>query len=454
MEFGALTLIPIVFIIVMAVLTRKSFESLLAGSVLACIIMYGTGFFLPWVDMLLGAISDSENQSVILICGLFGSLIALLRESRGTGGFIRIGKRLCRTERGALLGTFILGVAIFVDDYLNMLTVGLCMRDICDRRKVPREALAYMLDSTGTPICVLLPFSTWTAFYISLFTREKAIADMNYSSGLSMYISTIPFIFYAIITVIMVFLFAMGWMPKIGLMKKAYERTRATGMTYSEESRKYNLDEEKGEEDGKLVDFVLPVGVLIAVTVATENILAAVILTLVLCLLLYVPRKRITFSKWGELLISGYCEMMPTLAILVGAFTVARCCNDMHLPEYVISLVQPYATPATYPMIIFLVVSILTFATSSTWGISTIVIPIIIPLGAAIGANMILTMAAILSGSTFGSHACFYSDATVLASAGAKIENMEHAFSQMPYAFIAAALTCVCLLISGYTMPV
>ena len=125
----------------------------------------------------------------------------------------------------------------------------------------------------------------------------------------------------------------------------------------------------------------------------------------------------------------------------------------MQLPEYVIYTVRPYVTPATYPLIIFIVVSILTFATSSTWGISTIVIPIIIPLGAAVGANMILTMAAILSGSAFGSHACFYSDATVLASAGARIENMEHAFSQMPYAFIGAVLTCVCLPVSGIAMP-
>jgi Na+/H+ antiporter NhaC len=452
MEYGALTLIPIVFIIVMAVVTRKSFESLLAGSVIACIIMHGTGFFLPWVDMLMEALSDPENQWVILVCGLFGSLIALLRESKGTGGFIRIGERLCKTERGALLGTFVMGVVIFVDDYLNMLTVGTCMRAICDRRKVPRESLAYMLDSTGTPICVLLPFSTWTAFYISLFMKEEAIRNMGFSSGLSMYIQTIPYIFYASVTVLMVFLFAMGWLPRIGPMKKAYDRVRATGRTYSEESDRYNTEPEDTGEEGKVIDFLLPVAFLIVATIVADDILAAVILTLVLCLVLYIPRKRMTFTQWSELLISGFCEMMPTLAILAGAFTVARCCNAMELPEYVISTVQPYVTPQTYPLIIFLVVSVLTFATSSTWGISTIVIPIIIPLGAAVDANMILTMAAILSGSTFGSHACFYSDATVLASAAARIENMEHAFTQIPYSLIGAAITCVCLLVSGYVM--
>lgn len=452
MEYGALTLIPIVFIIVTAIVTRKSFESLLAGSVIASIIMHGKGFFLPWVDILLETLSDPENQWVILVCGLFGSLIALLRESKGTSGFTRIGERLCRTERGALLGTFILGVVIFVDDYLNMLTVGTCMRPICDRRKVPREALAYLLDSTGTPICVLLPFSTWTAFYISLFMKEEAVRAAGFSSGLAMYIQTIPFIFYASIMVVMVFLFAMGWMPKIGPMKKAYERVQKTGRTYSEESDKYNLEKEEGEEGGNIADFVIPILALIAVTIMIEDILAAVIVALVLCLVMYVPRKKMTLSQWSGFLISGFCEMMPTLAILAGAFTVARCCNAMHLPEYVIAEVQPFVTPQTYPMIIFLVVSALTFATSSTWGISTIVIPIIIPLAAAVDANLILTMAAVLSGSTFGSHACFYSDATVLASAASRIENMEHAFTQLPYAVIGAVLTCICLLVSGFLL--
>jgi Na+/H+ antiporter NhaC len=275
---------------------------------------------------------------------------------------------------------------------------------------------------------------------------------MGFASGLSMYIQTIPFIFYAIITVIMVFLFAMGWMPRIGPMKRAYERVRKTGRTFSEESAKYNQDTEDVETDGSIVDFLLPILVLIVITILSDDILAAVIVTLALCLLLYVPRRKMTFTQWSELLISGFCEMMPTLAILAGAFTVARCCNAMHLPEYVISTVQPFVTPQTYPMIIFLVVSVLTFATSSTWGISTIVIPIIIPLAAAVDANLILTMAAILSGSTFGSHACFYSDATVLASAASRIENMEHAFTQIPYAAIGAALTCVCLLVSGFMM--
>lgn len=326
------------------------------------------------------------------------------------------------------------------------------MRKICDKRKVPRESLAYVLDSTGTPVCVLLPFSTWTAFYISLFMKEDAIKALGFTSGIKLYIHVIPFIFYAIATILIVVLFSLGVMPKLGGMKKAYNRVKTTGKTYSPASEKYNVNEEEGEVPGNILDFVIPIAVLIAVTIIQGDMLLAVIVTLVVCLLLYVPRKVMTIGQWCNLLISGFCEMIPTLAILLAAFCVANCCNAMHLPEYIISTVTPFLSSWTLPVIIFIVVAILTFATSSTWGVSTIVVPIIIPLAAALNANMFLTMAAILSGSTFGSHACFYSDATVLASTASKIENLDHAGSQMPYALIAAAITCAGFIICGIIM--
>lgn len=449
MEYGALTLMPVVVIIVMAVITKKSFESLLVGSITACIIMYGAGFIPEWVKMMLTAASDYDNVWVILVCGLFGSLIAMLRESKGTNGFSNLGEKLCKSEKTALLGTFIMGAVIFVDDYLNMLTVGTCMRGICDKRKVPREALAYVLNSTGTPICVLLPFSTWTAFYITLFIKEDAVQMLGYQSGAELYMHIIPYIFYAIATVAMVLLFGFGIMPKLGSMKKAYVRTAKTGCTYSEESSRLNVNDAGEDVTGNVWDFLIPVIVLIAVTIIQGDMLTAVIVTLFVCLLMYVPRKIMTFNEWSNYLIAGFCEMVPTLAILIGAFTVAKCCNVMGLPQYMIATVQPYLSASTFPVVIFMIVSLLTFATSSTWGVSTIVVPIIIPLAAAVDADLILTMAAILSGSTFGSHACFYSDATVLAATASRISNLEHAMAQIPYALIGAAVSCAGFLICG-----
>ncbi|MGN1116672.1 MAG: Na+/H+ antiporter NhaC family protein [Candidatus Ornithomonoglobus sp.] len=452
MEYGFLTLIPIIVIIVMAVVTKKSFESLIVGSLVACIIMYGVHFLPEWTNMLLTAASNEDNQWVILVCGLFGSLIAMLRESKGTNGFVKLGEKLCRSERTTLLGTFILGVIIFVDDYLNMLTVGTCMRKVCDRRKIPREALAYLLDSTGTPICILLPFSTWAVFYISLFMKEDSVQALGFASGMDLYSHIIPYIFYAIFTVIIVLLFSFGLMPKLGKMSKAYKRTRETGMTYSEASRKYNHDIDKGYDDGNILDFLIPIAVLIALTIITTDMLLSVIVTLVVCLVMYVPRKIMTFAQWSSLLITGFCEMLPTLAILIGAFTVANCCETMGLSQYIIHAVQPYLNSQSFAAIIFIVVALLTFATSSTWGVSTIVVPIILPLAAAVDANLILTMAAILSGSTFGSHACFYSDATVLASTASQIENLEHAVTQIPYALIAAVLALAGYMVFGFVL--
>lgn len=452
MDYGILTLVPVLVIIVMAVITRKSFESLLVGSLVACIIMFGRNFMPQWVEMFLSAMSSRDNQWTILVCGLFGSLIALLRESKGTNGFVRLGERLCKSESTTLIGTFILGVVIFVDDYLNMLTVGTCMRKICDKRKVPREALAYVLDSTGTPVCILLPFSTWAVFYISLFNKEDAVVSLGYSSGIELYMAIVPYIFYAIATVAIVLLFSVGVMPKIGKMKAAYKRTRETGMTYSPQSRKYNHDVETGVNDGNLVDFLLPMAVLIIMAIVGGDMLLAVVVTLIVCLFQYVPRKIMTFNEWSSLLITGFCEMLPTLAILAGAFTVANCCAEMGLSQYIITTVKPYLNSQSFAVIIFIVVAVLTFATSSTWGVSTIVVPLIIPLAAAVNADIVLTMAAILSGSTFGSHACFYSDATVLASTASQIENLDHAVTQIPYALIAASITAAGYLICGMVM--
>lgn len=485
MDYGVLTLIPIAVIIIMAIVTRHAFESLIVGAVISCIIMSHGGFLLQFMEMVLRAVSDRDNQWVLLLCGLFGSLIALLRSSNGINAFTRMGERLCKTQRGVLLGTFVLGVVIFVDDYLNMLTVGTCMRRISDRRRVPREALAYLLDSTGTPVCVLLPFSTWSAFYISLFTKEDAVRALGFANGISLYLHCIPYIFYAILTILIVFLFAMGRMPKLGAMKKAYERVENGGPTYGPGSEKLNRELDSadassgdGHSDispadisssyvsgsygsasdrsgsdlasrGKLGDFLIPIITLIVFTMTLDDILIAVIASLFVTLFLYLPKKVMTFGQWSRSMLRGFRDMIPTLAILAGAFTVAQCMNEMELPEYIIQTVLPFSRADTFPVVIFLVVALLTFATSSTWGVSTIIVPIIIPLASAVHANLILTMGAILSGSTFGSHACFYSDATVLASVGARIDTTEHALSQIPYALIAAAGTTLLYLLLG-----
>ncbi len=451
MNTGLIAIIILLVIIVGAIATRRCVEFLIGGSLLAAIFMYGKDFLPQWCTLIQDVLA--ENVWIVLVCGLFGSLIALLQESKGTFGFQRLVSKFCDTERKTLLTTFVMGILIFVDDYLNVLSIGVCMKGVCDKRKIPREALAYMLDATGAPVCVLLPFSTWAVFYASLFIDQASVKALGFKTGMEAYIHAIPYCFYPIITIAIVFLFALGVMPKLGAMKKAYQRVAETGKVYSDASRKYNHDDRKGyEEDGNIWNFVIPMGVLVAIAIATSNLLMAVVVSLLVCFVLYVPQKVVALDDFFNLVVRGFADMLPILILLVIAFVLQKVTEGMGMTDFIISVAKPLLWGPVFPAIAFILVAALTFTTGSLWGMSAVVAPIVFPLGAAISANPILIMAAIISGGAFGSHACFYTDATLLSSQSAGIDNMEHALTQLPYVIIASVLTVVGFLICGFVM--
>ncbi len=451
MNTGLIAILILLVIIVGAIATRRCVEFLIGGSLLAAIFMYGKDFLPQWCTLIQEVLA--ENVWIVLVCGLFGSLIALLQESKGTFGFQRLVSKFCDTERKTLLTTFVMGILIFVDDYLNVLSIGVCMKGVCDKRKIPREALAYMLDATGAPVCVLLPFSTWAVFYASLFIDQASVKALGFKTGMEAYIHAIPYCFYPIITIAIVFLFALGVMPKLGAMKKAYQRVAETGKVYSDASRKYNHDDRKGyEEDGNIWNFVIPMGVLVAIAIATSNLLMAVVVSLLVCFVLYVPQKVVALDDFFNLVVRGFADMLPILILLVIAFVLQKVTEGMGMTDFIISVAKPLLWGPVFPAIAFILVAALTFTTGSLWGMSAVVAPIVFPLGAAISANPILIMAAIISGGAFGSHACFYTDATLLSSQSAGIDNMEHALTQLPYVIIASVLTVVGFLICGFVM--
>lgn len=454
MEYGVLSILPALIVIIFALLTKKTLEALLLGTLSTYIIMYGFGFGSKWSEAFFAAAGNPDNQWVLIVCGLFGSLIALLRKSKGTLGFAGKLERYCKTPKSTLITTWILGILIFVDEYLNIMTLGACMKNISDKKKVPRESLAYIIDSTGAPVCVLLPFSTWAIFYASVFGKEPAVAALNYGSDIATYLKVIPFTFYAWASVIIVPLFILGIIPKIGKMKDAYKRVETTGKVYGETSSKFNSDllDEYANGEGKLIDFLLPMGVLIGMTIISGDLFISVIAALFVCLVLYVPRKKMTFDEFCDIYIRGFCDMVPTIAIVFMAFVMQQAANDIGLPNYVIETVAPYLNGDIFPAVSFIVVALLTFITGSNWGIPAVCVPIILPLGASLGANLVLVMAAVLSGGALGSHACFYSDATVLTSSSCSIDNMDHALSQIPYALIASAVSLAGFLICGFIL--
>lgn len=453
MDYGLWTLLPIAIVLLLALLTKRTLEPLIVGTLVAYVIIDGWAFPTGWMDAFFEVAANREHQWVFMVCALFGSLITLLGASHGTLGFTRWLGKLCRGPKSTLIVTWLMGMMIFVDDYLNIMTLSTCMKKLTDRQRIPRETLSYIIDSTGAPVCALLPFSTWAIFFSGLFFAEQGVAELGFSSAIDTFIHVIPYGFYAIIAVMIVPLFGLGMMPKLGRMKQAYRRVEETGKVYSPESQELNFEEEEDEDDvtlqGNVLDFILPVGILIVLAVGTGELFLAVLAAIATCFVLYIPQKKVSLGRFCDLAMHGFCNMIPTVAIIYFAFVMQESMADIGMAEYVIHAVTPYMSAEVFPMVTFLLVAVLNFSTGSSWGLPAIVTPIILPLAFSIGADPMLTMGAILSGAVLGSHACFYSDATVLTSSCCKLQNMDHALSQMPYAMIAAVLSAGGYLLGG-----
>lgn len=451
MSYGLIATLIVLVIVIGAITTKKCEAFLIAGSMAGALVLWKQNFLSEWVSTLEGVISDEAY--VILICGLFGSLVALLTASKGSFGFTKIVTKICNTERKTLFTTFLLGILIFVDDYLNVLSIGTAMKGSYDKKKVPREALAYLLDSTGAPVCVLIPFSSWAAYFGAIFLQQDCVKSLAGGSLMKTYLMAVPYCVYPIVALIIVFLFCMGWFPKLGGMKKAYDRVSTTGKTYSDVSRKYNIGSEYGEEEGRSVwFFIIPLAILVGIAVVTGDLVIAAIIAILVCMVLYIGAKIMTFSEFWDTFVKGFADMLPIIILLISALTFQKIASEMEMTEFFVDLCKPIMSGAVFPMIAFIIVGLLAFMIANAWGVCTLVAPVLLPLGASVGADIVLVMAAILSGCAFGNHACFYCDTTVLASNGAGIDNLEHAGSQLPYVLIGAAVSVIGFLILGLVM--
>lgn len=451
MTYGIISILLIVFLIAGAILTKKCEPFLFGATIIGCVILYKAQFLSEFVYLLEGVVSDQTY--LICVCGLFGSLIALLQASKGSFGFSRIISKYCNSERKTLLATFIMGILIFIDDYLNVLSIGACMKNVYDKNKLPRESLAYMLDSTGAPVCAIVPFSSWAAFLAAIFYSQDSVAALGFGNGIEAYIHAIPYSIYPIIALIIVFLFSLGVMPKLGGMKSAYRRVAETGKVYNDGSRKLNQSDRDGyEEDGNIWYFIIPMGILIAVTIVTSDLVVAIVAAILVAMVLYVSTKAMSFLEFFETLVKGFADMFPIITLIVAAVCFQQMTEVLGFTDFMIKLTQPILTPQILPVITFIFVCLITFTTANVWGMCAVASPVLLSMGASLGANPILIMAAIISGSAFGGHACFYSEVTVMSSQASGIENMDHALSQLPYVVIAGIVSIVGYLIMGFML--
>ena len=435
-----LVLLPAVITVCVAVVSRRPIESLLAGILVGLLMLGPTTALDQFSNMLLEVMMSETIAWVIIVCGLMGSLIMLLLRVGSVDAFSEALAAKAKSSKSALMYTWLLGIIVFIDDYLNALAVGAAMRKVTDQFGVSREKLAYVVDSTAAPICVLVPISTWAVFYASLF-QESGFAEPG--QGMDLYISAIPYMIYPFVAVLLVPLVALEVIPEFGPMKAAELRSAQSPLrqpaTLTDEDNTQEPDREV-----RLYHFLLPLATLIGFTLWYElDVQIGVIASVTLTILLFGAQRLLAWTEMFDAVLDGIKMMLPALTIVVIAFVFKEVNDQLGLPNFVIANIAPLMTPLLFPVVTFLTMALISFATGSSWGVFAIAIPIILPLATSVGVSIPLAIGALLSASAFGSHACFYSDATVLAAQGSGCDVIDHALTQIPYALIAAAMSCI-----------
>ena len=454
------TLLPPIIAIALALITKEVYSSLLIG-ILAGALLF-TGFNpLHAVEMTFtvmgGKLGDNINICIFLV--LLGILVSLVTKSGASRAYGDWAVKTIRTRRGASFATSFLGMFIFVDDYFNCLTVGTVMRPVTDKYGITRAKLAYIIDATAAPICIIAPISSWAA------AVGSSLPESSSMDGFSLFLQTIPMNLYALLTILfLIWLMAVDF--DFGPMAK-YERAHK-GEDLSHKEENYVVG-----GAGKVYDLILPICVLIVLCVAgmlyTGGILDGVgvvdafancdsstslvlgsFFTLVFTFILYIPRKVLSFGQFCEAFTEGFRSMVPAILILTLAWTLSGVTNLLGANVFVAELVggSAQAFQGFLPVIIFAVAAGLAFATGTSWGTFGILIPIVIGVFPE-GQMMVISIAACLAGAVCGDHCSPISDTTIMASAGGHCHHVNHVTTQLPYAMTVAAICCVGYVIVG-----
>ncbi len=460
------SLVPPLLAICLALITKEVYSSLILG-IVAGVFMY-TGFN-PWQAFteFFNILKESMNLNILIFDIMLGVVIVLMVESGGSRAYGEWAAKKVKTKKRALLATMGLGILIFVDDYFNCLTVGSVMRPVTSRYKVSKAKLAYIIDATAAPVCIIAPMSSWAAAVNSYVPENANI------TGFQLFLKTIPYNLYALLTLVMVlYIICTGF--DFGKMKK-FEYMAQQASYGTDEIDKIE-NEENDKAQGKIMDLVLPVVVLIISTIGTmiytgfldgaKDVVSAFAncdaeislvfsstVTLIFMLLLYVPRRIMTFNKFMESFAEGFKLMIPSILILVFAWSLKGVGDALEISTFVENTLGDSVSNGTViPMIMFIIAIFLAFSTGSSWGTFAILIPIVIAIFSG-GNNMemmVISVSAVLAGAVCGDHISPISDTTIMSSAGAQCHHMDHVSSQMQYAMVVTGVCIFGYLIAGF----
>lgn len=453
-SWGLLSLLPTLLVLVVAVVSRRPFESMIAGCVAGLVMLNPFDLISPFADNMSAVLGNETIIWIVLVCGLMGGLIQLLEISGCLDGFSEWLQKIIKSRRQSLLATFALGVIVFIDDYLNCLAVSTSVKKLTDVYNVSREKLAYIVDSTAAPMCIIVPISTWAVYFAGLLEENGVATD---GGGLTLYISAIPYMAYAWFALIIVFLVAYGILGDWGPMKKAEKRAKAGNPVPEDFVEQQLVSNVKAKRKlsfkANIINFAFPMILLVISTVYFEvDLLRGALLTCAITVIIYWIQGILSFETQVEAIFTGFKVMLYPLSTVVGGFFLKAINDELGMTTYVIEAITPYMTIVIFPAVIFAVMAFLTFATSSSWGLYVLAMPIVFPISLALGVSTPLMIGALLSASSFGSHACFFSDSSLLAAQGAGCSPMQHAFTQFPYAMLGAGLAFVTFIGLGYAM--
>ena len=458
-------LVPPIIAIGLALITKEVYSSLFIGAVAGA--LFYAGFHVEALDSLLNdgiVAAISDNAGIFMFLVLLGILVALLNKAGGSAAFGRWAKTHIKTRGGAMFATFLLGILIFVDDYFNCLTVGSVMRPVTDGHRISRAKLSYLIDATAAPICMIAPISSWAA------AVSGVVEDY---SGFELFVRAIPFNFYSLLTIVMVLFLCKSGMD-YGPMRRHELNAIRNGDLFTEGEQPEAV-EEVSNPRARVIDLVLPIVVLVVLCVtgliysgvlaggvgifgAFENCDAffglpwGALIALVFTVIYFIARRVITFKEAMACVPQGFCAMVPAILILTLATSLKNMTSLLGAKEFVGTLMKS-ASSGLYsllPAVIFLVACGLAFATGTSWGTFGILIPIVTEVFKADFTLMIVGVSACLAGAVFGDHVSPISDTTIMASAGAQCNHINHVSTQFPYAATVAAVSFVTYVVAGF----
>ncbi len=468
-----MALAPPVIAIVLALVTKEVYSSLFIG-VLAGALLYSNFNLIGAVDAiindgLIANIGDSWNAGILIFLVLLGIMVALVNAAGGSAAFGRWAKTHVKTRVGAQLATFALGVLIFIDDYFNCLTVGSVMRPLTDSHKISRAKFAYIIDATAAPICMIAPISSWAAAVTSVVGEEN---------GLTYFIRAIPYNFYSLLTIVMIITIALIKLDYGPMLR--HERNALAGDLFSDDNHIETEDEEVSAK-GRVIDLILPVLLLIVSCVigmiytggffdvdsgahlnlatafansdASVGLSWGALISIVLTILYLLARRVITFQTAMSAIPKGFCAMVPAIIILVFAWTLGGITRGMLGADIFVKTAIGGAAEslaAFLPAVIFLIAFGLAFATGTSWGTFGILLPIVITVFSGADEILVIAMSACLAGAVCGDHCSPISDTTIMASAGAQSNHVNHVSTQLPYALTVAGVSVVAYILAGF----